>query len=233
MVSIIHAIGILASMFLLGPVMARVPLAALAGVLMVTAWRMNEWSAIRFMFSKHFKTAMIAFSITMIATIALDLTQAILIGTIIAAGIFISQIAQIDITVQDVDPQKLREKGIAAEGKCSHVKVAFVTGPLFFAATGFFNEAFTNLGDTHALILSMRGVPLIDTAGVETIERLYDKLNSQGGILMFAGMHENAQRMLERSGLADKIGRENFFWSSDQAIVELERRICSFCSVES
>lgn len=233
MVSIIHAIGILASMFLLGPVMARVPLAALAGVLMVTAWRMNEWGAIRFMFSKHFKTAIIAFLITMVATIALDLTQAILIGTIIAAGIFISQIAQIEITVQDVDPQKLREKGIAAEGKCGHVKVAFVTGPLFFAATGFFNEAFTNLGDTHALILSMRGVPLIDTAGVETIERLYDKLNSQGGILMFAGIHENAQRMLERSGLTDKIGRENFFWSSDQAIVESERRICSFCSVDS
>jgi SulP family sulfate permease len=132
-----------------------------------------------------------------------------------------------------VDPQKLQEKGIAAEGKCGHVKVAFVTGPLFFAATGFFNEAFTNLGDTHALILSMRGVPLIDTAGVETIERLYDKLNDQGGVLMFAGMHENAQRMLERSGLADKIGRENFFWSSDQAIVESERRICSFCSAQN
>lgn len=229
MVSIIHAVGILASMFLLGPIMARIPLAALAGVLMVTAWRMNEWSAIHFMISKKFKTALIGFFVTMLATIALDLTQAILIGTIIAAGIFVSQIAQIEINVQDVDPQKLREKGIAAEGKCGHVKVAFVTGPLFFAANGFFNEAFTDIGDTHALILSMRGVPLIDTAGVETIGHLYEKLNSKGGVLMFAGMHDNALRMLDRAGLVDKIGRENFFWSSDQAIVESEHRVCRFC----
>jgi SulP family sulfate permease len=232
LVSIIHAIGLLLSMFILAPVMARIPLAALAGVLMVTAWRMNEWESVHFLFSKRFKTAIFAFLVTMLATIALDLTQAILIGSLIAGGIFLNQIAQINIAVQDVDPQKLHARGIEVEGKCSHVKVAFVTGPIFFAATGFFNEAFANLGDTHALILSMRGVPLIDTAGIETIARLYEKLHRQGGVLMFAGMHENSVRMLDRAGLTDKIGRENFFWSSDQAIVEAERRGCGFCAAQ-
>jgi SulP family sulfate permease len=230
LVSIIHAAGLLASMFLLAPVMAKIPLAALAGVLMVTAWRMNEWHSIKFMFSKRFKTAMTAFLITMVATIALDLTQAILVGSLITAGIFLSQIAQIEITVQEVDPVKLREKGIEAEGKCRHVRVAFVTGPIFFAAAGYFNEAFADLGDTHALILSMRGVPLIDTAGIETLERLYERLHKQGGVLMLAGIHDNVRGMLERSGLANRIGKENFFWSSDQAIVESERRMCRYCA---
>nr|MBP8164620.1 SulP family inorganic anion transporter [Anaerolineales bacterium] len=78
MVSIIHAVGLLLSMFLLTPFMEKIPLAALAGVLMVTAVRMNEWDAIKFMFGKRFKTDMIAFTITMFATIVLDLTQAIL-----------------------------------------------------------------------------------------------------------------------------------------------------------
>jgi SulP family sulfate permease len=109
------------------------------------------------------------------------------------------------------------------------VRVAFLTGPLFFAATGQFNEAFANLGDTHALILSMRGVPLIDTAGMEAIHRLHDRLHKQGGILMFAGVHDNARNMMERGGLVQAIGDENFFWSSDQAIVEAERRGCKFC----
>lgn len=229
LVSIIHALGILASMFLLAPVMARIPLAALAGVLMVTAWRMNEWVAVRFVFGKRFKTAILAFLITMLATVALDLTQAILIGSFVAGGVFLSQIANISIDVQEIDPAKLRAKGIEAEGKCKHVRVAFITGPLFFAATGFFNEAFAQLGDTHALILSMRGVPLIDTAGLEALERLYKKIHQQGGSLMFAGVHDNAMRMMERAGLADEIGRANFFWSSDQAIVEAERRQCRFC----
>src|SRR5687768_18596203 len=69
LVSVVHAVGILLSMFLFTRFMERIPLAALAGVLMVTAVRMNEWDAIRFIFGKRFKTDMIAFSITMLATI--------------------------------------------------------------------------------------------------------------------------------------------------------------------
>lgn len=224
LVSIFHALGLLLSMFLLAPVMAKIPLAALAGVLMVTAYRMNEWESIRFMFKKGFKTAMIAFTITMLATVALDLTQAILIGSVIAVLLFINQIAQIDINIQDIDHDKLLDKGIELKNKCEHVKVAYITGPLFFAAIGFFNEAFSKMAVDGTLILSMRGVSLIDTAGVEAIEKLFDKFHAQGGEIMFAGTHDNAYRMLERAGLVEKIGKDNFFWSSDQAILAAEER---------
>jgi len=229
MVSIIHAVGLLLSMFLLTPFMERIPLAALAGVLMITAIRMNEWDAIKFIFGKRFKTDMIAFTITMFATIVLDLTQAILIGSFLAGAVFLNKIASIDITVQDVDIKRLRERGIETAGKCKHVRVAFLTGPLFFAATGQFNEAFSDLKETHALILSMRGVSLVDTAGIEAIHRLHERLHKQGGTLMFAGVHDNARNMMERGGLVETIGEKNFFWSSDQAIVEAERRGCKFC----
>lgn len=229
LVSIIHAVGLLLSMFLLAPFMSRIPLAALAGVLMVTAVRMNEWDAIKFIFGKRFKTDMIAFTITMLATIVLDLTQAILIGSFLAGAVFLNKIASIDISVQDVDTERLKQKGIETTGQCQHVRVAFLTGPLFFAATSQFNEAFQNLKDTHALILSMRGVSLIDTAGLESIHRLHENLHKQGGTLMFAGVHENAYNMMKRGGLVKTVGEENFFWSSDQAIVEAERRGCQFC----
>jgi len=131
--------------------------------------------------------------------------------------------------VQDVDTERLKQRGIETTGQCQHVRVAFLTGPLFFAATGQFNEAFSNLKDTHALILSMRGVSLIDTAGIEALHRLHEKLHMQGGTLMFAGVHENAYTMMKRGGLVQTIGEENFFWSSDQAIVEAEKRGCQFC----
>jgi sulfate permease, SulP family len=229
LVSIVHAVGLLLSMFLLAPFMGRIPLAALAGVLMVTAVRMNEWDAIKFIFGKRFKTDMIAFTITMLATIVLDLTQAILIGSFLAGAVFLNKIASIDIDVQEVDVDRLKQKGITTEGKCQHVRVAFLTGPLFFAATGQFNEAFQNLKGTHALILSMRGVSLIDTAGIEAIHRLHERLHKQGGTLMFAGVHDNAYDMMKRGGLVETIGKKNFFWSSDQAIVEAERRGCGFC----
>ena len=229
MVSIIHAVGLLLSMFLLAPIMARMPLAALAGVLIVTAWRMNEWTAIRFMFGKRFKTDILMFLITLTATISLDLTQAILIGTFLAGAKFLNDIATLSVTLSEVDPVKLRQRGIETSGKCKHVRVAFLTGPLFFGATGHFNEAFAGLDDTHALILSMRGVPLIDTSGLESIHRLHENITARGGTLMFSGVHENAMNMMRRGGLMEVIGEGNFFWASDEAIVEAERRICVFC----
>jgi sulfate permease, SulP family len=233
LVSIIHAIGLLLSMFVFAPFIAKIPLSALAGVLMVTAWRMNEWGGIRFMFGKRFKTAMITFGITLLATITLDLTKAILIGAVLSGAVFLNNIATLEVEVTEVDPEKLKQKGIETAGKCRHVRVAFLTGPLFFAATGHFNEAFAKLGNTHALILSMRGVPLIDTSGLEAIHRLYQKIHSRGGMLMFSGVHDNAMNMMRRGGLVDHIGEENFFWASDEAIVEAERRGCAYCAQDN
>ncbi len=221
---ITHAIFILLSMFILAPVMSRIPLAALAGVLMVTAWRMNEWANIRFLFGKRFKTDIVAFSLTLLATIALDLTQAILVGSFFAGALFLNKIANIEINVQKVDSERLRQKGVEVKEGCSHVQVAYLTGPLFFAASGVFNESFASLENTRVLILSMRGVPLIDTAGLEVVHRLHEKLKAQGGVLMLSGVHDKVRQMLVRAGLEESIGAENFFWSSDQAIVEIQRR---------
>jgi SulP family sulfate permease len=233
MVGIIHALGLLASMFILGPLMSRIPLAALAGVLVVTAWRMNEWEAIHYIFGHRFKTAIVLFLLTMVATVALDLTEAILLGAFLSGAIFLNQSASIDIDLQDVDPEKLRKRGIENSGKCRHVRVAYLTGPLFFAATSNFNEAFARLPNTHALVLSMRGVPLIDTSGLQAMLSLLHKLRAQGVTLSLAAVHDSVRTMMERGDLIDAIGSENVFWSADQAIVALEQRGCAYCAAES
>lgn len=230
-VSIVHSIALLASMFLLAPIMSRIPLAALAGVLIVTAWRMNEWEAIHY-FAKHrLEKALITFGVTMLATITLDLTQAILIGAFLSGALFLSQIADIDIDVQEVDVEKLRQRGIETKGRCQHVRVAYITGPLFFAATGNFNEAFATLGDTHALILSVRGMPRIDTSGLQVLARLTERIHAQGGTLMLAGTPPAVRGTLKQGGLIEMIGEDNFFWSADQAIVAAEQRACAHCQI--
>jgi SulP family sulfate permease len=233
LVSIIHALALLASMFVLAPVMSRVPLSALAGVLMVTAWRMNEWESIHTIFSRRFKTAMITFTVTLLATITFDLTQAILIGVFLSGLVYLSQSASIDINVQDVDPEKLRQRGIENAGRCRHVRVAYLTGPLFFAATGNFNEAFARVDNTHALILSMRAVPLIDTSGLEAIAALHKRLQAAGGRLMLAAVNDKVRAYLDRGGLSELIGEQNIFWSADQAIVAAEALGCPYCSAKN
>ena len=96
---IFHAAGLLISMFALAPVMSQIPLPALAGVLMVTAWRMNEWEAIRYMFSHKFKGAMLEFVATMAATIIFDLTVAIMVGVLIGLVFLVSRLSMIEINV--------------------------------------------------------------------------------------------------------------------------------------
>jgi SulP family sulfate permease len=194
---------------------------------------MNEWEAIHYIFGRRFKTAIVLFLITMVATVALDLTEAILLGAFLSGAIFLNQSASIDIDVQDVDPEKLRKRGIDNAGNCRHVRVAYLTGPLFFAATSNFNEAFARLENTHALVLSMRGVPLIDTSGLQAMIALLHKLKSQGVILSLAAVHDDVRLMMERGGLIQAIGQENVFWSADQAIVALEQRGCGYCDAEA
>jgi SulP family sulfate permease len=224
LVSIIHSLALLASALLFAPVIARIPMTALAGVLMVTAIRMNEWPALRFIFSHRFKTAIITYFITLLATISLDLTQAILIGAALSAAVFINQVANLQVDIREVDVAKMRERGMPVATNCGAIRVAYLTGPLFFAATSTFNEAFAHEADVQVLILSMRAVPLIDVSGVEALTSLHEQLTHAGKTLMLAGVQPTVMHMLERSGLADAIGRDNFFWSADQAILFAEQR---------
>lgn len=226
---IFHALILMVFMFGFATYLEMIPLSALAAILMVTAIRAVDITSLRFTFGNRFKTDMIAFTVAFFATIIFSLTDAILFGTFLMGAVFLNKSSSIDINIQEVDVERLKQKGIETAGKCQHVRVAFLTGPLFFGAMGQFSESFANLGDTHALILSMRGVPLIDSAGVEAIHKLHERIHKQGGTLMFAGIHDNAKQMMERGGLVKSVGEENFFWSSDQAIVEAEKRGCSFC----
>lgn len=223
MVSIVHSGILLLSAFVLAPLISRVPLAALAGVLMVTATRMNEWAEIRWMFNHKFKSAIAAFAITMLATAALDLTQAIVIGVALSAVMFISRISAIEIAVKDVDAQMLKERGHDLGDVDPDVKVAYITGPMFFAATSSFRRAFAGDLPKHALILSMRGVPAADTSGVELIEEIYERLRKQGSQLFLAAVQPAVREMLDRAGLSHEIGESHFFWSADQAIVEAHK----------
>jgi len=205
-------------------VIAQIPMAALAGVLMVTAYRMNEWPAIRFMFGHRFKSGIITYCVTLLATITLDLTQAILIGGALSAAIFINQVANLQIELQNVDVERMRNRGLPLQTHCAFIRVAYLTGPLFFAATSNFNEAFAQEDEVDTLILSMRAVPLIDLTGIEVLTSLHERLEEAGKTLMLTGVSPRVMQMIERSKLDAAIGKENFFWSTDRAILQAEQR---------
>ncbi|WP_300382074.1 SulP family inorganic anion transporter [Clostridium sp.] len=217
LVGIFHSVFLLLSMFLLAPIMSNIPLSALAGVLMVTAWRMNEWINIRYIFSKRFKGAISKFIITMFATIAFDLTQAILIGVIFSSLLFIVRIANMDISIVEVDEKRLG-KEINLEKKVHNIKVVYCTGPLFFATAEKFKNEILSINETKVIILSMRGVPLIDTSAIQALGEMINELEDKGCKIMLSGLQKQVEDTIIKSGLEGKIGNDMIFWSADQAI---------------
>ncbi|NJN81033.1 MAG: SulP family inorganic anion transporter [Caldilineaceae bacterium] len=225
LVSIIHSLALLAAALLFAPVIAQIPLTALAGVLMVTAVRMNEWHSIRFIFGKRFKTGMITFTVTLIATISLDLTQAIIIGAVLSAAVFINQVANLGIDVQEVDVDRAQARGMELRSDCRNIRIAHLSGPLFFAATNTFNEVFaTTEEEVDTLILSLRAVPMVDISGIEAMVSLYEQLEGEGKSLLLASVQPSVMRMFERAGLEHLIGHDNFFSSADRALLVAEQR---------
>jgi SulP family sulfate permease len=221
-VSFVHAGVLLLSVFALGPLIGRIPLAALAGVLMITAWRMNEWESIHFFTRTRLKHAIVGVLVTMIATVALDLTQAILIGIAISALIYIRQSASsVGVTSESVDPARLRQIGQRLLATDNSTHIYYLAGPLFFGSVHPVLEAFETARDYRAIVISMRGVPLIDAMGSQALAQIVDEQHRRGGTIFFSGLQPAVREMFSRTGLLRTVGEENIFWSADQAIMAI------------
>ncbi|MBE6611223.1 MAG: SulP family inorganic anion transporter [Ruminococcaceae bacterium] len=186
---IFHALWLLVVMFLLGGVMKLIPLSALGGVLIVTAWRMNEWDAIRNIFGKKFVGAIIQFLVTMIATVVFDLTVAIIIGIAVSLVIFA------------VNAAKLRAEITEDEDHAAHVGI---TGIVFFADAKALENAAASLPECERVIFDLQGVISIDLTGVETLEEICEDLHTRGKTVTLTGMSDAVEKVCRQSGLAEK-----------------------------
>lgn len=221
---IFHALILLLSMFVLAPVMSAIPLSALAGVLMVTAWRMNDWENIRFIFDHKFKAGMSKFFITMAATVMLDLTEAIIIGVAFSIILILIKLTDIDITVSDIDKTRLEEAGISLPSISEKVRVVYLTGAIFFAVVDKLTKKLHEQeGVTEGLILSMRGVPVIDLSGIQAMVELVKELEAHGTDVYLTSVQPKVLEEMRRGGLIDIIGEEYIFQSAEKAIIVAEQ----------
>lgn len=222
LVSVFHSVVLILSMFLLGGVMSRIPMAALAGVLMVTAFRMNDWAAIKSIFKKKFKSSILQYVLTMVSTVVFDLTVAIVIGVVAAMIVFVVKSSELRVTSSDIDEDKL--KGKVCSGHHEEFKVVYVSGPLFFGTQEKLINQLEALGGNPQVILSMRGVPTTDDISLSELERLYNTLREKGTQISFTGVQTAVSEMMERAGFRERIGEEHFYWDAVAAIKALEVR---------
>lgn len=129
------------------------------------------------------------------------------------------KIANVEINIQLVDGRRLVGRSIASAGKpVEHIRVVYCTGPLFFANVQKLRAQLANLAKGKVIILSMRGVPMIDTSGLQCLEELHRLLQQENRQLMLCGLQPQVANMLQKSSLTQSIGEKMIFWSAAEAI---------------
>lgn len=222
---IVNSFVILITMLFLGNYVKHIPMACLAGILMVVAYNMSEWRSFLSMM-KMSKSSLTVVLATFFFTVFVDLTFAIEMGLILASLMFISKmtmytnISKIDIeddsTGESEDLEALPEGILAYE----------VNGPLFFGAAYKLKEEMENISsDAEVIIVKMGNVPMIDSSGIHLLEDIVKEMKAEKIEMLISGMQPQILEMLERSGLEQKIGRDKLFDRFDQALDSAKENI--------
>jgi SulP family sulfate permease len=223
---IIHAAVLLLIMMVFGKWATLVPMATLAGFLVVIAYRMSEWR-LMLKICRGTKSDTSVMVITFLLTVLVDLTVAIQVGVVLASFLFMRRMAEVTETsyVQDIisededsDDEHAREQRIP-----DGVAVFEIHGPFFFGAADKFKSTLNRVDKKpRVLILRMRHVPTIDATGLRALEDVAEKTRRDGTTLMLSGLPARALSVISQSGLVDRIGEDNVLVTLDAALQRAE-----------
>lgn len=209
---IVHAVTVLLITLFFGRWAAHIPLATLAGILMVVAYHMSEWRVFRMELSSP-KSDVAVLLVTFLLTVFVDLTVAIEVGMVVAAFLFIRRTADLaHITAvsegddeDERDPLATRKFTIPAG-----VEVFEIDGPFFFGAAETFRDTLARIsGKPKVLILRMRHVPSIDATGIHTLTDVVRRSRRDGTLVLLSGVQPQPAAALRKSALFDEIGEEH------------------------
>lgn len=214
---IIHGLTLICFVLALAPLVSKIPLAALAGVLIVASYRMFEWDSVRFL-SKVTRSDLIVMLITGAVTILFDLILAVQIGVFAAGILFIRKMGNLDLL--QMPEERTLASGISEE-LSRRIAIYRLEGPLFFGAVGKFLLILDSLPSVKYVILRMRFVSDVDSTAIVALESFWNELRKRNIRLMLSTLKPKVKETFEKSGFLDKIGTENCFNSTQEALENL------------
>ena len=231
---IIHAVVLLMIILFLGDLTKHIPMACLAGVLVVVSYNMSEWRSFLAL-SKQSRATMAVLMTTFILTVVFDLTIAIEIGLLLAVFIFLkraSESTNVNVTFDKVDISKEVESHSGnMENEVLHlpkgVEVYEIDGPFFFGVANKFDDVMRELGDDAKVrIIRMRKVPFIDSTGLKNLETLCRNSRKEKIEVILSGVKDNVRQSLFTTKIPEIIGEKNVCENIHIA-VELAKKMVS------
>ncbi|MFF7531799.1 SulP family inorganic anion transporter [Streptomyces bobili] len=204
-----HAAILAVIVFAAAPLVSRIPLAALAGVLLATAVRMVEVGSLRAM-AKATRSDALILVLTAVATLVLDLVYAVIIGLVVAGALALRAVAKqarLEEIPLDRGDHSAEEHALLAE----HIVAYRIDGPLFFAGAHRFLLELAEVADVRVVILRMSRVTTIDATGALVLKDAVEKLHRRGIVVMTSGIRAGQRQVLDSVGALELLrleGRE-------------------------
>ena len=225
---VIHAAVLLLIFLFLMPLAQYIPMACLAGVLVIVAYNMCGWRSFVALM-KNPKSDVTVLWVTFLLTIIFDLTIAIEVGIGCACRLFMRRMAEttdVRVILDEIDPND--DADIEA-GNLEHltipkgVEVYEINGPYFFGAGNRFEEIMATFGSRPEVrIIRMRKVPFVDSTGIHNLTNLCLMSRREGIQVVLSGVNPDVQAVLERTGFRDIVGSDNICSHINLALARAE-----------
>lgn len=210
---IVHAIVLLLIFLFFMPLAKYIPMACLAGVLVIVSYGMSGWRSFLALM-KNPKSDVTVLLITFFLTIIFDLTVAIEVGLIIACLLFMKRVSEITDVKAVTD--EINEESDMIKDNAEHltipegVEVYEINGPYFFGAGNKFEEVMAAFGDRPKVrIIRMRKVPFVDSTGIHNLTNLCEMSHNEGIEVVLSGVCEKVHKQLEKARFYDILGNKN------------------------
>ena len=213
----VHALVLLVVLVFLMPYAALIPMPTIAAILLQVAYNMSGWRNFAHLCHTASKGAIATLLLTFMLTIVFDLVTAIAVGMLITVVLFMKMVSE-ETEVKgwqyycDADSEVTHLRELPKS-----VRVYEINGPMFFGMT----DRITDISVkefTKYLIIRMRGVPSLDSSGMNALENLYDYCEENGVKLIFSHANEQPMKTMRRAGFVDLVGEEHFRPNIDDAI---------------
>lgn len=221
---IVHAVVLLLIFLFLMPLAQYIPMACLAGVLVVVSYGMSGWRSFTALM-RNPKSDITVLLLTFFLTIIFDLTVAIEVGIVCACLLFMKRMSETTDVKAVYDEIDLNEDADMERGNLEHlsipkgVEVYEINGPYFFGAGNKFEDLMGGFGDRPKVrIIRMRKVPFIDSTGLHNLENMCLMSQKEGITVVLSGVNEKVEAVLRRNNFHKLLGQENICNHIDLAL---------------
>ena len=227
MAGIFHAIVLLIIFLALMPLAAYIPMACLAGVLVIVSYGMSGWRTFVQMM-RNPKSDITVLLITFFLTVIFDLTVAIEVGLLIACLLFMRRMAettQIKVIAGEIDPNEETDAEVHEEHLMipKGVEVYEINGPYFFGIASKFDDIMVNLEKRPKVrIIRMRRVPFIDSTGMHNLQNLCQMSHREGIHIVLSGVQPKVYSVLENNGFCEMLGKDHICPNINVALKKAE-----------